>query len=249
MNAGLVLHRSREYASAGVGFGGALLKHSLVPLGLLRSVLPERGLILDLGCGEGMLANLLARSRPGLRVLGLDRDAVRIALASRAAAPNARFEVGDVLEHSLPRAGAAIFNDVLHHHPPWRQVDLIAKAAASLDEDGVLVVKEVDARDRPDRSWTSFWDRRLYPDDALNFRDVAGWRGALFDAGFEVLGVHRVRHPWPASRTVLVCRRRHGVRLRRKIEERAGGSVKVFVTGGTGFIGRRLVRPLKEDGV
>jgi len=34
MNAGLVLHRSREYASAGVGFGGALLKRPLFVLGM-----------------------------------------------------------------------------------------------------------------------------------------------------------------------------------------------------------------------
>src|SRR3989442_408799 len=245
MSAALVVQQSRRYARAGVGFGGAVLKHSLVPLSLLLRVLPERGLLLDLGCGEGMLANLVAASRPGLRVHGVDRDGGKIALANRNALANARFEAADILDCSFHQAAGVILNDVLHHHPFPTQTELLKRAAAFLDEDGVLIVKEVDTLDRADRAWTSFWDTRLYPTDVLSFRSAKEWRVELFAAGFRVLEVCRVRHPWPASRTVLICRRRKPAR----VAHASPDPVKILVTGGTGFIGRHLVRHLVHHGL
>lgn len=252
MNVRLMLQRSRCYARHGVGLVGAALKHSLVPLALLGRVLPERGLLLDLGCGEGMLGNLIAASCPGLLIRGVDRDADKVALANRASLPNAHFEAGDILECSFHGAAAAIFNDVLHHHPYPMQVDLLKKAAEFLDGAGVLIVKEVDALDRLDQWWTSFWDRRRYPADTLHFRDNQEWRGALFDSGFQVLRVHRVRHPWPASRMVFVCRRRKpSIGARRSSPEGPASpdSVRVLITGGTGFIGSHLAKYLCEKGL
>jgi len=245
MNARLVVHQSHAYARAGVGLGGALLKHSLVPLSLLLRVLPERGLLLDLGCGEGVLANLVAASRPGLRVRGVDRDLAKVALANKNAPSNAHFDTADILDCSFRQAAAAVFNDVLHHHPTSAQTELLKRAATLLDADGVLIVKDVDARDRADRVWTSFWDMRLYPADELNFRSVEEWRIALFDAGFRVLEVCRMRHPWPASRTVLICRRRNPASVTRAVSN----PVRVLVTGGTGFIGRHLVKQLVQHGL
>lgn len=245
MNLRLRIQHSRNYARCGFGFGGALLKHSLMPLDLLEEVLPRRGLLLDLGCGDGILANLVAATHPGLKVQGIDLDAPKVDLANRNAPQNASYEAGDILTCPPRRAVAAIFNDVLHHHPFDRQLELLKRAADFLEEDGVLILKEVDVHDSLDRAWTTLWDRKLYPADKLHFRDVTGWRAALCQAGFELLRVHRVRHPWPASRTVLVSRRRKAAAS----GPAAAKAVRILVTGGTGFIGRHLVRHLYENGL
>jgi short-subunit dehydrogenase/uncharacterized protein YbjT (DUF2867 family)/SAM-dependent methyltransferase len=239
---------ARQYSRGGVSFVGALLKHSLVPLPLLRRVLPERGLVLDLGCGEGMLGRLVAVALPGLRLHGVDLDAGKIAIASRCAPANATFRQGEILECSAGDATAVLLNDVLHHHSPERQVQLLQKAASLLDPDGVLVLKEVDADDRLDRAMTGFFDGRLYPADQLNFRTRPQWREVLYDCGFRVSEIHRVRHPWVASRTVLVCRKRRP-RRPRGAELGDSRSARVLVTGGTGFVGRHLVQHLMEHGL
>lgn len=240
----VVIDQIRRYRRDGVSLFVAGLKHSLIPVPLLRRVLPEDGLVLDLGCGEGMLANLVARLRPGARVVGVDRDGPRLEAAQRVSAPNAHFVVSAIEATSYESASAIIFNDVLHHNEYATQEILLRNARSALREDGVLIVKEVDRDDRADRFWTTHWDSKLYPRDRLSYRSVAEWRECLYACGFAVTATHRVRHPWPASRTVLVCRRR----TPRRAAARQAESV-VFVTGASGFIGRNAVAHLARHGL
>lgn len=246
MAGALLLRQSRKYADSGVGLAGSLLKHSLYPLELFLRVLPERGLLLDLGSGDGMLGNLLASRRGGLVVRGVDLDAAKVELARRNAPPNASYQPGDILHQEFHGAVAAIYNDVLHHHPYSHQESLLRAAASFLDTTGILIVKEVDAEDKPDRSWTTFWDRRLYPSDTLHFRNIQGWRKVLCECGFEILETARVRHPWPASRSVLIARKAAPFMPSAMT---AGAKTRILITGATGFLARHLARHLVGAGL
>jgi len=246
----LQVAQARKYRLAGIGFGGAMLKHSLYPLGDLRRVLPTRGCVVDLGCGEGMLTNLLAEALPGARFIGVDRDPDRIAVASRVASRNASFVTADIAACQVRGAAAVIFNDVLHHHPPAHQARLLEAAVRMLDEDGVLILKEVDAGDGFDVGWTRFWDNRLYPDDVLHFRSRAEWLQVVRQQGFRVLEHFRVPHPWPASRSVVVATRRpRTVTAPPAAAPLPAPPVHALVTGATGFMGEHLVRELLRLGL
>src|SRR4051794_26756275 len=55
-------------------------------LGLLKAeqfdtLLPQQGLVVDFGCGYGLLANYLSLQAPRRQVLGIDADCARIAVA------------------------------------------------------------------------------------------------------------------------------------------------------------------------
>jgi short-subunit dehydrogenase/SAM-dependent methyltransferase len=243
---GLIFQQSRRYARHGLGFFGALLKHSLVPLEILCDVLPERGTVLDLGSGEGMLANLIAHRKPGLKILGIDLDQKKISAANENTPGNASFVMGDIFTASFPQAQGAVLNDVLHHHAYDRQKDLLLRLAGWLDDGAVVIVKEVDAEDRADKAWTTFWDKRLYPKDTLQFRNRSMWEQVLTETGFRVLAVRRVSHPWPASRTVFICRYEKTAATSPKEKPTAQ---KVLVTGATGFLGTHLIQHLHEHGL
>lgn len=247
MNIMLTIARARRYSSCGVGFAGAMLKHSLVPLELIRTALPAHGVVLDIGCGEGMLSGMLAGACPGLRVIGVDRDGGKSELARRCAPGNAEFMEKDFLDAEFNDVAGAVINDVLHHHPTDRQCAILKKVADALVDGGILILKEVDAEDRADRLWTTFWDSRLYPQDRLNFHSVQDWRRILFESGFTTVSVHRVRHPWPASRTMFVCRRHP--RRKSGVTSPVGHRARVLLTGATGFIGRALAAELLECGL
>jgi len=57
-------------------------EQALVALGLT-----QQGRLLDLGCGPGVVAARIAGRRPGLRIVGLDRDADLLALAGGRVTP------------------------------------------------------------------------------------------------------------------------------------------------------------------
>jgi len=68
----------------------------------LAGILP-RGLIVDIGCGSGVLARELTRA--GFDVLGVDASPSMIALA-RETAPAARFQTGTFADFDLPPCSA-----------------------------------------------------------------------------------------------------------------------------------------------
>src|SRR5215471_12170980 len=117
-------------------------------------LVPPRGHVVDLGCGAGQLALLLAWSQPGRSVTALDRDWDRVARARRAAEKaggeaNVRFLVSDVRTAPVPGCRAALLIDVLHSLAPHEQDDLLRRTARALEPGGVMLVREVDRGARP----------------------------------------------------------------------------------------------------
>lgn len=243
---------ARRYRDAGFGLGGVFLKQSLYPRTELLAALDGADHVLDLGCGEGLLTNLLAEALPRARFLGVDLDAAKVAAGRKClAGPNVELRAGNLFDTRVNGASAVIFNDVLHHLAPGHQEDALALAAVSLDDDGVLVLKEVCATDRLDRAHTTFWDSRLYPQDTLSFRPVAEWIALAGRHGFRLLQRTRVRHPWVASRSLLVFTKRPVpafVSLPPALPA-APASPRVLLTGGTGFIGSWVLRDLLAHGL
>lgn len=243
---------ARGYARAGISLGGVMLKQSLYPGGLLLRLLDGAGVVLDFGCGEGLLTNLLARRLPGTRFIGIDLDPAKIhAAVSCRASDRTEFHAASFFDCTTRGASAVLFNDVLHHLPPDRQLAALQHAADCLDEDGLIILKEVDPADRMDVRHTSFWDSRLYPLDQLRFSPPAEWVARMQGIGFRLVGSTVVRHPWVASRTLMWFVRRP------KLAEfapplpapPAEPARAVLVTGATGFIGEWLVRRLLAAGL
>lgn len=145
------------------------LRLALTPyLDMVRDV-PAHGRVLDLGCGHGFLSLLLATdpARPGLRILGLDHDSERVALAQRAAQglPALEFRVGD--ERSLASTeqfDAILAIDFLHYFSREQQVLLLRSAVNRLAPGGQLIFREID----PEGGWASKLNR-LYEWAATTF--------------------------------------------------------------------------------
>ena len=117
----------------------------------IDDLVPAEGLVLDLGCGCGLMANILARRSREREVVGIDFDERKIAVAQGTVgvSPNLRFELADLFAWPLPKARAVALVDVAHYWEFEQQRRLIAAAAGCLEEGGSLVFRDVCRPDPP----------------------------------------------------------------------------------------------------
>lgn len=124
----------------------------LADLDRVEAHVPRAGFVVDLGCGHGLFANLLVEASGERRVLGIDHDGRKIALArasARGRGERLRFETGDVASHPIPRCDAVTIVDVLYLLPPAVQERVLASAAGALAPGAPLVVWTQEARPGP----------------------------------------------------------------------------------------------------
>jgi SAM-dependent methyltransferase len=106
-------------------------------IGMLRKRGVSNGLVVEAGCGSGILARELTRA--GFDVLGFDASPSMIAIA-RETAPNARFAVATFDAIRFPPCDAVIaMGEVLNYGTFDAVRSFVARAAASLRRGGVLL--------------------------------------------------------------------------------------------------------------
>ncbi len=161
--------------------------------------------ILDVGCGEGMLSNILAQEFKG-QIVGVDLDSEKIRIAESSRLENrATFIAQDLFEDTTNQHfNNIIVNDFLHHHSYEDHKRIVDFLAQRLSSEGRIIVKEVGNLKSLDYFLTKRIDSRIYPNDTLSFRSESSWVDLFESNGFRLLKRRVSRHIWPSCRTILV---------------------------------------------
>lgn len=104
---------------------------------------PRAGTILDLGCGHGLFANLMALRSSERKVIGVDLSPAKIgqARATIGGRTNIEFIRGDMLELDLPACDVVTIVDVLYLLPRDEQLKILKACRRILKPGGWLVWK------------------------------------------------------------------------------------------------------------
>ncbi|HXU29137.1 MAG TPA: DUF2062 domain-containing protein [Thermoanaerobaculia bacterium] len=157
----------------------------------------ERGVVLDLGCGRGILFSLILAvheigARPpgwlptpqGLRLIGFEGRPKIASQAQKALGGEAEIFTDDLASAELPRCRVALLLDVLHYLPASAQENLLDRVAAALEPGGVLLLRDADAEARG-RYWATRVQERLAAlvrgdfRQRFRYRSAREWRGML----------------------------------------------------------------------
>ena len=223
---------SRPYLTAGrfpYHFARSKLRFYPVFLTLVRrSLIPDGARVIDLGCGQGLLAALLLAARrqfdtgiwpeawpappANLLLHGIELQD-EIAQWGRTALGDAvRIETGNVAGAVLPEADVIVLLDVLHYLEVDAQLQLLENAVRALAGGGRLLMRVADASAGlsfhltrlADRLGTSLhFRRRRSP--RMTCRTAAEWTSLLQKLGFQV-GVEPIDGRTPFANVLLHAR-------------------------------------------
>jgi SAM-dependent methyltransferase len=165
----------------------------LADLVALEAHVPPRGLIVELGCGRGLVANMLLEASADREVLGIDPDERRIAAAKVTERQGLRFQVGDARTVALPACDAVAIVDVLYLLPSKDQDRVISSAVAALRPGGRVVIYAQERRADP-RFWLGYLQEliatrtgtTMAPGGRLTYASRDEMRARLQSAGLEV---------------------------------------------------------------
>ena len=174
---------------------------------LQHGLISPRARVLDIGCGQGLLASLLrsctafeqrgrwpngwARAPQAARVTGIELMPRDVQRARAALGDAAEFICGDMRSTPFPEADVVVILDVLHYIGIAEQNEVLARVRRALPAGGVLLLRVGDAAAKhgfaasqwADRVITFVRGHRVVPQYG---RPLAEWIAQLESLGFEV---------------------------------------------------------------
>ena len=224
---------SRPFLRGGIypwQFARWKLRLDPVFLSLLRKgYLPDRGRLVDVGCGQGVLLGLLVAAREryrrgewppewappplNLELHGLERRRDRVWVARRALRDGAQIERCDVRQAVFPRCSVIAALDLLLYLAPDDQRRLLEKAAVALEPGGLLLLREADAAAGFAYQVTR-WSARLsamgtgglWPQ--IHCRSATEWASLLEALGFSVAAAEPMSEGTPFANVLFIARKK-----------------------------------------
>lgn len=184
------------------------LRLMIVPIFDIDNVLPKKGTILDIGCGNGPMSLYLSLSSKARKVIGWDIDKKRLDVGKLASVSlkNMTFEKNNAVTNDYGQINAVMASDFLHHIPYNHQEIVVRKISKILPKKGIFLIKEVDKSDIPRYFGSFFFDHLLYPKDVIYFRSKKEWIDLLKKNGLSV-SVKKTLFWFPASTTLFICKK------------------------------------------
>jgi len=176
----------------------SLLEHGLIP---------DKARILDIGCGQGLLASGLLSAKAmhaeglwpahwpkapnpasihGIELMPRDVERARQALGAAA-----KFTAGDMCKVDFGKVDAVVILDVLHYVSIEAQDDVLRRVRDALEPDGTLILRIGDADGGLPFKFSVWVDHvvtfaRGHRNSRMYCRPLSQWRAALADLGFRV---------------------------------------------------------------
>lgn len=202
-----VRHRKGVYAT---------IRMALCPLMDIEKFLPEKGTIIDVGCGAGLLLQWLSlgQNSRNLRLVGIEIDQRRIDLGREVCkklgiSKQIELRVEDFTamknEHDL---SAITFVDVLHHIDFNMQKLMLRLAFEKLNNGGIVLIKEVDTKPMWKYFYNYIFDTATHLTSITKgmagyYRSQSEWKELLNKQGFHARSIE-VNHTDFAPHIILI---------------------------------------------
>lgn len=175
------------------------------PTILEQGLIPDGSRLLDLGCGQGLLASCLLAAQTLARkgcwprdwappprldsIKGIDSVPLDIQRAEQALGNQVDFRVADICTADFGQADAIVILDVLHYIDYSAQEDVLRRVKQALPPNGRLILRVGNAAGGLWFKMSYWYDRmvwfvRVHKDNPLYCRSLENWVETLTNIGF-----------------------------------------------------------------
>jgi 2-polyprenyl-3-methyl-5-hydroxy-6-metoxy-1,4-benzoquinol methylase len=160
----------------------------------IEKVVPKKGEIIDLGSGDGLMANYLGLSSKKRKVFGIELNKGRLIESDRGLI-NVKFKVGDILKSNIKKVDAILLIHVFHHLPSYEsQIKILEACKKNLNKNGKLIVAEIIQKPFLKYLFTYLTDILILPivfnnklfDSQIFYRTDSDWKKLFKKHGFKV---------------------------------------------------------------
>ena len=182
---------------------------------VLEKYIPKSGLIIDLGCGYGIISHLLSLSHPERKIIGFDVSHIRIETARKTESDNIQFQLADIKKAQIPTCDAVIIIDILYLIPYQDQERVLLKCFEGLNQDGVMIIKDTNKSTSWKFRYTYIEERiktklgiygREVREKSLHYRSSEDFSALLKRIGFDLLVIKKKHSFYPGI--FYICRRK-----------------------------------------
>jgi len=186
----------------------ARLRWRVCPFEKIAQHVPLKGTIVDVGCGYGLLSNLLALTSPERDVIGIDLSPRRIRVAQRTVKDrrNIKFLLQDASSLRVEKCDVFVMSDFLHHLSYRHQEELLAVCCQKLSKNGLLIMEEVDGKPYWKYQFNIIVDGLLNLGERIYFRNSSEYVKLLSRIGFQV-STETAHKGLPFSDILYLCKK------------------------------------------
>ncbi len=154
-----------------------VLRILILPYRELDLLIPQKGTIVDIGCGNGGFSNYISLSTSKRNIFGIDLSKKRIISARKSVGrrKNVKFVLGDVTKIKQPKADCYLVIDVLHHIDFKNQEKLLRFLAKRMSKNSILLIKEVDPSNKIPFLFGHLIEKTLYSKEKIYARSKRKW--------------------------------------------------------------------------
>jgi len=184
------------------------LRTIIYPFDMLIERIPDRGSLLDVGCGYGTFCFILSNKRPNMKIVGIDMDRKRITTAkSKVTNQNLRFICTDMTKYSNDEKFDIVTCFDLIHHVDGKNHDLLITILKKLiKKNGILIIKDMNKKPAYKYIWNYLHDIAMTRSMKLNYLSIENMINLLEKNGLMIENVADQSNALYAH-YLIICRR------------------------------------------
>lgn len=165
------------------------LRSLILPISKIETLLPQKGSILDVGCGYGFTSIFFALKNKKRQIFGSEINPKRILLAKKISSSisNLFFETSDLINKNKLKFNAILAIDLLHHISPSQKNIFFKNSFLRLKPNGILIIKDINTSPRYKYLWNYFHDLIMTNFSKLYFLSSNQIENLLIKNNFKII--------------------------------------------------------------